>query len=74
MNANVRKRVERIRGLIESYSYELEEIKDDEECKFDNLPENFQEGEQGERMQNWISALEDAMSYLDDAISSLEVD
>ncbi|MDR1691069.1 MAG: hypothetical protein LBR42_04415 [Candidatus Methanoplasma sp.] len=50
---------------------ELEEIKDEEENKYDNLPEAFQNGEKGEQFQEAINALEEAVSSLDDAESTL---
>lgn len=38
----------------------------------DNLPENFQNGERGEEMQNYIEMLDEAYGYLDDANSVIE--
>jgi len=55
----------RRRNKIQAALDILEEAKFDEQEAFDNLPESFQYGEKGERM-------EEAMNYLDDAISSLE--
>lgn len=50
----------------------LEEIKDEEESKYDNLPENFQEGERGCKMQETIDSLGSAFDYLEEVDSNIE--
>ncbi|MFA6718795.1 MAG: hypothetical protein WCS15_06925 [Prevotella sp.] len=52
----------------------LEEIRDSEVEKYDNMPESFQEGEKGEAMQTWIDAIEESVDNLDSAIDSLEAE
>ena len=47
-------------------------MKDEEEDKFDNMPEGLQESERGEAMQEAIEQLETACDNLDEAISSLQ--
>ena len=54
---------------------EIEEIKDEEQEAYDNLPESLQDGEKGEKMTDAVdnldsaySSLEDAIGYLDEAI------
>ena len=47
-------------------------MKDDEEEKFDNMPEGLQESERGEAMQEAIEQLETACDSLDEVISALE--
>lgn len=54
---------------------EIEEIKEEEQEAYDNLPESLQYGEKGEKMTDAVdnldsaySSLEDAMGYLDEAI------
>lgn len=68
--------------MIEGYIDSLEDIKqniesmlDEENEKYDNMPEGLQESERGEAMQNAIDNLEsasdaigDAIDYLNDAI------
>jgi hypothetical protein len=44
---------------------ELEEIRDQEQSAFDNIPESLQEGEKGEAIQNAIDNLENAISDLE---------
>lgn len=53
---------EDVRTLIEA----LEEARDGEQEKFDNMPEGFQQGDQGQRIEAHVSALEDAISSLEE--------
>lgn len=71
MNNEQRERIAQILNDLDSYLNEIEEIKDDEECKYDNLPESLQNSSLGEGIQDAINVLEDAYSYLSDAIDSL---
>ena len=47
-------------------------MKDEEEDKFDNMPEGLQESERGEAMQEAIEQLETACDNLDEVISALQ--
>jgi len=42
-------------------------VRDEEQEAYDNMPESFQGGEKGEKAQECISAIEDAISSLEDA-------
>ena len=44
----------------------LEELWEEEQENFDNLPEGLQEGEKGERMQENIDALEEFLDNLEE--------
>lgn len=72
MNKQQRQRLAEIVGQLNDALYEIESMKDDEECKYDNLPEQWQDGQKGEQLQEGIDALDDVLSYLGDAIDSLE--
>lgn len=85
MNADRRKRIEAIRtkmedavtSAIEEASAAIEEIKDEEQEAFDNLPESLQQGDKGQVMEAAISALDTAISSLGDidvasVVSALE--
>lgn len=71
MNAAQKKRVSELADQHSAIMDEIEQIKNDEEEKYDNLPEPFQDGEQGERIQEGIDTLDDAYSYMYDACDSL---
>lgn len=72
MNKEQRKRLAELYDELSSVLDEIEQIKEDEECKYDNLPESLQDSEKGEQLQEGIDALDDVYSYLSDSISSLE--
>ncbi|MGN0929321.1 MAG: hypothetical protein ACI4N3_01635 [Alphaproteobacteria bacterium] len=44
----------------------------EEQEAYDNLPEPIQYSERGERMEEYICSLDDAMNYVSDAVSSLQ--
>jgi uncharacterized coiled-coil DUF342 family protein len=75
-----------IKGWMDNFEQDIEDIKSEEEEYRDNLPEALQSSEKGERADSAISALEEAadkltevkeklddlFAELDDVVSSLE--
>lgn len=72
MNRERRKRLAKVFDMIEEANTILEEVKDEEQEAYENLPENFQYGERGEEMQNYIEMLDETIGYLMDASSVVE--
>ena len=72
MNKARRKKISEILEQLEGLSVEIEEVMNEEQEAYDNLPESIQYSERGENMEGYISSLDDAMNYVSDAISSLE--
>lgn len=72
MNKQRRKRLTEAFNKIAEAMGILEEVKSEEEESYENLPDNFRDGERGEEMQNYIEMLEEANNYLDDANSVIE--
>lgn len=79
MNRQRRKRLTEAFGkvaeameILEEVKSEEEEVKSEEEESYDNLPDNFRDGDRGEEMQNYIEMLDEAYGYLDDANSVIE--
>lgn len=66
MNKQRRIRVKDALELIDRARGILEEVRDEEQESFDNLPEGLQEGEKGERMQENIDALEEFLDNLEE--------
>lgn len=70
--------VTQLQGLdLDSIKSSVEEIRDEEQEAFDNMPESLQEGERGQAMSTAIEALEEVVSALDefstdDLIAKLE--
>lgn len=72
MNQQRRKRLNKIMEQIDLLMDDLEEIQSEEQEAFDNMPEQFQEGERGEAMQEAIDNLDNAWSSLEEAKDTLE--
>lgn len=72
MNKQRRKRLEAIQHLIDDALAQLEQVREEEQDAFDNMPESFQDSERGETMQEHIDSMEEAESSLDEIKSNLE--
>lgn len=72
MNKQRRKRLGKTFDLVSEAMKILENVKIEERESYDNLPDNFRDGDKGEEMQNYIEMLEEASNYLDDANSVIE--
>lgn len=57
---------------IEALKMDLETIQEDEQDKYDNMPEQLQESVNGCRMYEGIEALEDLADRLDSLMTELE--
>ena len=57
---------------IEDIKSEIEAIKDEEEEAYYNLPEVFQDGERGEKMQSAMISMESAIDSVDEVVGDLE--
>ena len=65
MNAERRKRRDAIVEQLSAIISDIEELKDDEECSLENMPESLQESERGEKMRENVDGLEDIISELE---------
>jgi hypothetical protein len=72
MNRQKRKRLGKAFDLIAEAEEILEEVKSEEEDSYENLPDNFRDGDKGEEMQNYIEMLDESIGYLQDANSVIE--
>lgn len=72
MNKERRKRLAEAFEKIGEVKEIIESVKNEEQEAYDNLPENFQNGERGEEMQGYIEMLDEAYGYLDDAESVVD--
>ena len=50
---------------------DVENIQSEEQDAYDNLPESLQDSERGDRMQDAIGNLDDALTLIDEAVTSL---
>ena len=72
MNKMNRKQLSDLISRIETIHKELDEIKDGEEEKFDNMPENLQESEKGEALSEIIDFLDSASESLNESVESIQ--
>lgn len=72
MNALRRKRRdEAIEKLNEALAI-IEEIKDEEDTAYENMPESLQESERGERLQENVDTLDSIYDEIETQVSELE--
>lgn len=72
MNRDRRKRLGSAFDMVDKAKEILEDVKAEESESYENLPEQFRDGERGEEMQGYMEMLEEAYNYLDDANSVIE--
>ncbi len=72
MNKNQRKQLEDLMCKITEIEESVEFIRDEEQEKIDNMPENLQGGERYSQMENAISCLDDALQNLQDAYENIQ--
>ena len=68
MNKARRKELERACQLLNDAKDIIEEVRDEEQECFDNMPEGIQYSERGDQMQENIDTLDSVSSDLDDTI------
>lgn len=72
MNDARRVEIRRVLTLIEEASGILQGLLDEEQGDFDNMPEEVQNDEEGQRAEEVIDALEQAAASCGDLISACE--
>lgn len=71
MNKARRKTLEEIHARLLGCYADLEQVKDEEQDAFDNLPESLQSSQKGETMEEYIYDIESVMDELDSIIANL---
>lgn len=72
MNKQRRKKIEALVERLADIWTELEELKDEEQDYFDNMPESFQGSDKGEAAEQVVSQLDDAINSACEAKDTLE--
>lgn len=72
MNKQRRKKIEKLIDELDSIYRDLDEINDEEQSSFDNLPESFQEGEKCQRMEEIINTIDEVKQSIEDSIGQLQ--
>lgn len=66
MNNLRRKRILKVAEQLDDLNRELDELQQEEQDAFDNLPESLQYSEKGETMEEHISEIQDVIGEVDD--------
>ena len=72
MNKQRRKKLTKAFEMIDEAIKILEEVKNEEDESYENLPDNFRYGDKGEEMKDYIEMLNEASGYLEHANSVIE--
>ena len=64
--------IEVIKGRLDDTKCDIENVCEEEDESYNNLPESFQDGERGERMQEAISFMESSCDEIDNSLNSIE--
>ena len=72
MNKQNRRDIEKLIEKLDEVKTDLEFMQEDEESKYDNLPEGIQDSERGDAMQEAIEYLGYAVDSIDEAIDNLQ--
>lgn len=71
MNNQRRKQIEAVLNELADLRYRVEELQNEEQEAYDNMPEGLQQSERGEKAEQAASALDNALTAFDDIESSL---
>lgn len=72
MNKNDRKQLAKALDLLEEAKSIIENIKDEEATKFDNLSEGLQASEKGQKFEADADTLDAAVTSIDEAIDGIQ--
>ena len=72
MNDKTRRLLKSAIETIEILHNSISIIRDEEQEKFDNLPEGLQQSENGQKFEEIVSSLDEAISNLEEAISNID--
>jgi len=66
--------VEDFQSFVEEITGELENLRDETQDKFDNMPEQLQDAETGQLLESRIEACEDMISEFEDIDTEIDMD
>ncbi len=72
MNAARRKELKRALEMLDAAKSILEQVAEEEQDAYDNLPESIQDSERGEQIYDNADTLSGYMDDLDDMMSAIE--
>lgn len=72
MNNERRKKIQKIIDQLGDLKLEIEDVQNEEQTAFDNMPEGLQQAESGQKIEENASELGDAADEIDNLVNSLE--
>jgi flagellar biosynthesis chaperone FliJ len=72
MNADRRKRLTALKDELDALKEKIDEIGGEERGYFDNMPENMQQGDKGQRAEEVADLIDQACNSIDEALSGLD--
>ncbi len=72
MNKDRRAAIAKLADELEGIRSQIEDLQNEEQEYYDNMPESFQSGDKGQAAEAAAEALSSAVDSVQDAISSLE--
>lgn len=72
MNKDVRKKIQDLIEQLDAIKTRVEELRDDEDNKYSNLPDSLQSSEKGEKMQEAIDNLDSAFGSIEETMDFLQ--
>lgn len=72
MNKGRRKELKKAIDLLYEAIQIIEEVRDEEQEAYDNIPESLQDSERAETMQEYIDSMDEAYNEIEDHITTLE--
>ena len=72
MNDKRRRRLKKATSMINQAIQIIEEVRDEEQDSYDNLPESIMDGDRGAKMEEAIENMEDALSDLESASENID--
>lgn len=72
MNNDRRKRIQAVLDELADFRSRVSDLQGEEQDYFDNMPENLQQSERGEKAEQAASRLEDALTAFDEIEEALQ--
>ncbi|NBK25358.1 MAG: hypothetical protein EOM68_25465 [Spirochaetia bacterium] len=72
MNKERREKLTKLQEQLDGISTDIEALRDEEQEAMDNMPESLQGSERYEAMESAVSYLDDVLSSLEEASSCIE--
>lgn len=72
MNIKTRRELEKVIEIINDLKDIVSNIQEDEQSKFDNLPEGLQDSETGMNLEEAANTLEEVLGNFDEVVDNIE--